>query len=164
MGYDNNILLQTCNVFVYYAIQTTRKKEYNMTQLLTITQDNRDIFHGYHKAAIDLLKVLGLSGLYNSTVTKLVVEIKNEGVFATISSLKDGEPSEEVFLLKSGNGNAIQRTLDILGLSLLRGICNVKLTVEAGCLASLVLEIEPGVCCDYVEPPYTIKAIPLDMP
>ena len=135
-----------------------------MTQLLTITQDNRDIFHGSHGAAVDLLKALGLSSLVNSTATKLVVEIKNEDVYATVSSFKDGEPSEEVFLLKSGNGNAIQSTLDLLGLSLLRGICNVKLTVEAGCLASLELEIEPGVCGDYVEPRYTITAIPLDMP
>ena len=135
-----------------------------MTQLLTISQDNRDIFHGSHKAVVDLLKALGLSSLVNSTATKLVVEIKNEDVYAIVSSLKDGEPSEEVFLLKSGNGNAIQSTLDILGLSLLRGICNVKLTVEAGCLASLELEIEPGVCGDYVEPLYTITAIPLDMP
>lgn len=135
-----------------------------MTQLLTITQDNRDIFHGHHKAAIDLLKALGLSGLYNPTATKLVVEIKNEDVFATVSSFKDGAPSEEVFLLKSGNGNAIQSTLNLLGLSLLRGICSVKLTVEAGCLASLELEIEPGVCADYVESPYSIRAIPLDVP
>ena len=135
-----------------------------MTQLLTINQDNRDIFHGSHKAAVDLLKAIGLSSLVNSTATKLVVEIKNEDVYATVSSFKDGEPSEEVFLLKSGNGNAIQHTLDLLGLSLLRGICNVKLTVEAGCLASLELEIEPGVCGDYVEPQYTITAIPLDMP
>ena len=135
-----------------------------MTQLLTINQDNRDIFHGSHKAAVDLLKAIGLSSLVNSTATKLVVEIKNEDVYATVSSYKDGEPSEEVFLLKSGNGNAIQHTLDLLGLSLLRGICNVKLTVEAGCLASLELEIEPGVCGDYVEPQYTITAIPLDMP
>ena len=135
-----------------------------MTQLLTINQDNRDIFHGSHKAAGDLLKAIGLSSLVNSTATKLVVEIKNEDVYATVSSFKDGEPSEEVFLLKSGNGNAIQHTLDLLGLSLLRGICNVKLTVEAGCLASLELEIEPGVCGDYVEPQYTITAIPLDMP
>ena len=135
-----------------------------MTQLLTITQDNRDIFHGCHKAAIDLLKALGLSSLVNSTATKLVLEIKNEDVYTTVSSFKDGEPSEEVFLLKSGNGNAIQSILDLLGLSLLRGICNVKLTVEAGCLASLELEIEPGVCGDYVEPRYTITAIPLDMP
>ena len=135
-----------------------------MAQLLTITQDNRDIFHGSHEAAGDLLKALGLSSLVNSTATKLVLEIKNEDVYTTVSSFKDGEPSEEVFLLKSGNGNAIQRTLDILGLSLLRGICSVKLTVEAGCLASLELEIEPGVCGDYVESPYSIKAIPLDMP
>lgn len=135
-----------------------------MTQLLTINQDNRDIFHGSHKAAVDLLKAIGLSSLVNSTATKLVVEIKNEDVYATVSSFKDGEPSEEVFLLKSGNGNAIPRTLDLLGLSLLRGICYVKLTVEAGCLASLELEIEPGVCGDYVEPQYTITAIPLDMP
>ena len=135
-----------------------------MAQLLTITQDNRDIFHGSHKAVVDLLKAIGLSSLVNSTETKLVVEIKNEDVYATVSSFKDGEPSEEVFLLKSGNGNAIQRTLDLLGLSLLRGICSVKLTVEAGCLASLELEIEPGVCGDYVESPYSIMAIPLDMP
>ena len=135
-----------------------------MAQLLTITQDNRDIFHGSHEAAVDLLKATGLSSLVNSTATKLVVEIKNEDVYATVSSFKDGEPSEEVFLLKSGNGNAIQRTLDLLGLSLLRGICSVKLTVEAGCLASLELEIEPGVCGDYVEPQYIITAIPLDMP
>ena len=135
-----------------------------MTQLLTITQDNRDIFHGSHEAAVDLLKAIGLSSLVNSTATKLVVEIKNEDVYATVSSFKDGEPSEEVFLLKSGNGNAIPRTLDLLGLSLLRGICYVKLTVEVGCLASLELEIEPGVCGDYVEPQYTITAIPLDMP
>ena len=134
-----------------------------MAQLLTITQDNRDIFHGSHEAAIDLLKALGLSSLVNSTATKLVVEIKNEDVYATASSFKGGEHSEEVFLLKSGNGNAIQRTLDLLGLSLLRGICSVKLTVEAGCLASLELEIEPGVCSDYVESPYPIRAIPLDM-
>lgn len=135
-----------------------------MAQLLTITQDNRDIFHGSHEAAIDLLKAIGLSSLVNSTATKLVVEIKNEDVYATVSSFKDGEPSEEVFLLKSGNGNAIQRTLDLLGLSLLRGICSVKLTVETGCLASLELEIEPGVCGDYVDSPYSIMAIPLDMP
>ena len=135
-----------------------------MAQILTITQDNRDIFHGSHEAVVDLLKAIGLSSLVNSTATKLVVEIKNEDVYATVSSLKDGEPSEEVFLLKSGNGNAIQSILDLLGLSLLRGICNVKLTVEAGCLASLELEIEPGVCSDYVESPYSIRAIPLDIP
>ena len=135
-----------------------------MTQLLTISQDNRDIFHGSHEAVVDLLKSLGLSGLVNSTATKLVVEIKNEDVYVIVSSLKDGKPSEEVFLLKSGNGNAIQCTLDILGLSLLRGICNVKLTVEVGYLASLELEIEPGVCSDYVESPYSIRAIPLDIP
>ena len=134
-----------------------------MAQILTITQDNRDIFHGSHEAVVDLLKAIGLSSLVNSTATKLVVEIKNEDVYATVSSLKDGEPSEEVFLLKSGNGNAIQGILDLLGLSLLRGICNVKLTVEAGCLASLELEIEPGVCSDYVESPYSIRAIPLDI-
>ena len=135
-----------------------------MAQILTITQDNRDIFHGSHEAVVDLLKAIGLSSLVNSTATKLVVEIKNEDVYATVSSLKDGEPSEEVFLLKSGNGNAIQSTLGLLGLSLLRGICNVKLTVEAGCLASLELGIEPGVCSDYVESPYSIRAIPLDIP
>ena len=135
-----------------------------MTQLLTITQDNRDIFHGSHKVVVDLLKAIGLSSLVNSKATKLVVEIKNEGVFATVSGFKGGETSEEVFLLKSGNEDAIQSTLDLLGLSLLRGICYVKLTVEAGYLASLELEIEPGVCGDYVEPPYTISAIPLDMP
>ena len=135
-----------------------------MAQILTITQDNRDIFHGSHEAVVDLLKAIGLSSLVNSTATKLVVEIKNEDVYATVSSLKDGEPSEEVFLLKSGNGNAIQSILDLLGLSLLRGICNVKLAVEAGCLASLELEIEPGVCSDYVESPYSIRAIPLDIP
>lgn len=49
------------------------KRKYNMTQLLTITQDNRDIFHGSHEAVVDLLKALGLSSLVNSTATKLVV-------------------------------------------------------------------------------------------
>ena len=147
-----------------YIVQHGQLKEYNMAQLLTIAQDNRDIFHGSHEAAADLLKATGLSSLVNSTATKLVVEIKNEDVYATVSSFKNGKPSEEVFLLKSGNGNAIQSTLDLLGLSLLRGICYVKLTVEAGCLASLELEIEPGVCSDYVESQYSIRAIPLDIP
>ena len=150
-----------------YIVQHRQIKEHNMTQLLTITQDDRDIFHGSHKAAVDLLKALGLSSLVSSTTTKLVVEIKNEGVFATVSSFKDGfhnGTSEQLFLLKDGDNDAIKIVLDILGLSLLRGICYVKLTVEAGYLASLELEIEPGVCGDYVESSYSIRAIPLDMP
>ena len=150
-----------------YIVQHRQLKEHNMTQLLTISQDDRDIFHSNHKAVKDLFKVFGLFSFYNSSVAKIVLEIKNEGVFATITSYNkypDDGTSEQLFLLKEGLGDPIKIALDILGLSLLRGICNVKLTVEAGCLASLELEIEPGVCGDYVEPQYTITAIPLDMP
>ena len=137
-----------------------------MTQLLTITQDNRDIFHSSHNAVADLVKILGLSSFDNSAVYKIVLEIKNEGVFVTVSSfmrdIKNGT-SEQLFILKDGNNDPIKIVYDILGLSLLRGICYVKLTVEAGCLASLNLEIEPGVCSDYIDSQHSIRAIPIEI-
>lgn len=139
-----------------------------MEQALTIFEDRSDILHGAHKTALDLLKALGLSHLDSSLIPKFTVEINSKGVYVTVSSFKDRfdkETSEEVFILKDGDSNdticSILKTLDVLGLSSVRGICSVKLSVEVGLLARLNLDIEPGVIENYTGLETPFIAIPL---